>query len=118
MSVDIDFVKVGKRIRDVRKAQKITQEKLAQECGCVSNHLSAVETGACRPSLELIAKIATVLDSSIDYFLMDTPCANPKYIINSRIAPKLEACTARDLQYIEQMIDTLLVYRDGICAGE
>lgn len=114
MSVDVDFCKIGKRIRDARKAKNITQDQLATAIGCASNHLSAIENGANRPSLELVIKIATVLDSSIDYFLMDSPCASTKYLIDHRIAPKLDACSALELQYIDKYIDDLLTYRAAI----
>ena len=114
MSLEIDFSKIGQRIKDARKAENMTQEQLATACGCASNHLSGVENGANRPSLELIIKIATVLNSSIDYFLMDSPCASTRYLIDSRIAPKLEACSDPELQFIEKTIDDLLTYRAAI----
>lgn len=114
MPVDIDFSKIGKRIRSARKERKMTQEELAHACGCTSNHLSSVETGASKPSLELLIRLATVLNSSIDYFLLDTPCASHNYLINSRIAPKLDACSTYELQYIEHVIDELFKYRDQI----
>lgn len=114
MSVEIDFSKIGMRVRSVLKERKMTQEEFATACGCSSNHLSSVETGVHKPSLDLIIKIATVLDSSIDYFLIDTPHANRKYLINSRISPKSEACSPRELQYIERAIDELLRYKEDI----
>ena len=115
MSVEIDFSMVGKRIQEARKDRKMTQEQLATAVGCASNHLSGIENGANRPSLELIIKIATVLHSSIDYFLMDSPCASTRYLIDNRIAPKLEACSALELQLIEKYIDDLLEYKAAIC---
>lgn len=118
MISNIDFSKVGKRIRSARKLRNMTQEELALACGCTSNHLSAVETGDHRPSLDLIVRIATTLDSSIDHFLMDSPSANPKYIINEHIAPKLEKCSVQDLQFIDRTIDEVLKYRDILLAVE
>ena len=73
MISNIDFSKVGKRIRSARKLRNMTQEELALACGCTSNHLSAVETCDHRPSLDLIVRIATTLDSSIDHFLIIVP---------------------------------------------
>lgn len=111
MSVEIDYTKIGKRIQSVRNERNLTQEDVASACGCTSNHLSAVETGTHRPSLALIIKLATVLNSSVDYFLMDTAQANQQYLINSRIAPKLDNCSAYELQYIERVIDELMLYK-------
>ena len=114
MSVEIDYAKIGMRIRLVRKERRMTQEDVAIACGCTSNHLSAVETGSHKPSLDLVIKLALVLNSSVDYFLMDTPHANQQYLINSRIAPKLDNCSAQELQYIERVIDELLIYKASL----
>ena len=114
MVLEIDYVKVGKRIRSVRKECFLTQDELAAQCGCTRNHLSAVETGECKPSLDLIVKIAAVLDSSVDFFIMDSPHVNTRYIINQQIAPKLEACTSRELTLINSALDEILKYRDAL----
>lgn len=34
MHNEIDYIKVGKRIRDARKSMHITQESLSEMCGC------------------------------------------------------------------------------------
>jgi len=116
MSVEIDYTKIGKRIRSARKERKMKQEEVALACKCSSNHLSAVENGDNKPSLELLIRLANVLDSSVDYFLMDTEHANPKFLINCRIAPKLENCSTQDLQLIEHLIDEVLKYKSMLLA--
>ena len=118
MVSEIDYVKVGKRIRSVRKECFLTQDELAVQCGCTRNHLSAVETGECKPSLDLIVKIAAVLDSSVDFFIMDSPHVNTRYIINQQIAPKLEACTSRELTLINRALDEILNYRNALLGVE
>ena len=117
MSAEIDYSKIGMRIRAARKERKMTQEEVAQACGCSNNHLSAVESGVNKPSLELIIRLATVLDSSIDYFLMDNPRIRPQYIIDSRIAPKLATCSPAELRYIEQVIEGLLEYKGELATS-
>ena len=118
MVSEIDYVRVGKRIRSVRKECFLTQDELASQCGCTRNHLSAVETGECKPSLELIVKIASILDSSVDFFIMDSPHVNTRYIINHQIAPKLESCTSRELSLINRALDEILKYRDALLSTE
>ena len=118
MVSEIDYVKVGKRIRSVRKECFLTQDELAAQCGCTRTHLSAVETGECKPSLDLIVKIAAVLASSVDFFIMDSPHVNTRYIINQQIAPKLEACTSRELTLINRALDEILNYRNALLGVE
>lgn len=35
----LDGVMIGKRIKSVRKARGLTQEQLAERCGCTSTHM-------------------------------------------------------------------------------
>ena len=61
MHNEIDYIKVGKRIRDARKSMNITQESLSEMCGCTSKHLSSVENGKKKPSIpnNLFIRITT-----------------------------------------------------------
>lgn len=54
MVSEIDYVRIGKRIRYVRKECFLIQDELAAQCGYTRNHLSAVETGESKPPPELI----------------------------------------------------------------
>jgi transcriptional regulator with XRE-family HTH domain len=49
---------LGKRIRVLRDGQKLTQERLAWECGCSKSYLSRVEAGLRLPSLDVVVRIA------------------------------------------------------------
>lgn len=118
MLSEIDYVRVGKRIRSVRKECFLTQDELASKCGCTRNHLSSIENGDSKPSLDLLVKIASILDSSVDYFIMDSPHVNTRYIIHHQIAPKLEACTSRELTLINLALDEILKYRDSLLSQE
>lgn len=114
MRDEIDFTKIGQRIQKCRKARKLTQEDLAEKCGCSSNHLSAIENGINKPSVELLIKISDILNESVDYFLMDNPHAHPKYIIDTQIAAKLNQCTAPTLQVVDSFLDSMLMYQQSL----
>lgn len=106
--VEIDYAKIGKRIQKVRKQRKLTQADLAATCDCTSNHLSAIENGVNKPSLELMMRISFALGKSIDYFLMDSPYAYPKYKIDNEISVKLNRCTSQMLCVVNDVLDSLL----------
>lgn len=114
MREQVDFIKIGQRIQQVRKARRLTQEELAEKCGCSSNHLSAIETGINKPSVELLIKLSDILNESVDYFLMDNPHAHPQYIIETQIAEKLNRCTAPTLQVVNSLLDSMLEYQQCI----
>lgn len=116
MPVGVDFAEVGKRISSARKERNMTQEELAIACGCSGNHLSAIETGKHKPSLELIVTIATVLECSIDSLFMDHGRKCSTYMIEAQIVPKLEKCTYHDLKHVDRFIDEMMEYRDGLLA--
>lgn len=51
----------GRRVRAVRRAARITQERAAEEAGLNSKYLGEIERGEKRPSFEAILAIAKVL---------------------------------------------------------
>ena len=63
----IDVKKMlGKRIQELRKENKISQERLAELIGIEANNLSRIENGRNYPTSENLAKIAKTLGVSID----------------------------------------------------
>jgi transcriptional regulator with XRE-family HTH domain len=53
--------KLGKRIADLRRARKLTQEQLAEAVGCSVEFISLVERGVNAPSVAGLEKFAKVL---------------------------------------------------------
>lgn len=58
---------VGERIREVREARGWTQEKLAEEAKISKSFLSEVENKGSNISLDLLLRVATVLNASVEY---------------------------------------------------
>ena len=64
---------LGEKIRSLRQAKGLTQFVLAQQVGLSAHtHIGKVESGRDVPSLDLIVRIAIVLQVPIDYLLRDT----------------------------------------------
>ncbi|MCL4815793.1 MAG: helix-turn-helix domain-containing protein [Flavobacteriales bacterium] len=53
---------IGKKIRDIRKTQKITQAQLAFEAGIPRNQVVNIELGKVNTSISSIIAIAEILD--------------------------------------------------------
>jgi transcriptional regulator with XRE-family HTH domain len=64
-------MKVGERIREVRKAKRIRQKVLARMVGISPGALTNFEKGRRRISLDWLHKIAEALDTPVSYFLPD-----------------------------------------------
>ncbi len=56
----------GQKIKEVRKAKKLTQAKLAELAGINEKHVSKIETGVYFPTYKTLSKILKILDLKID----------------------------------------------------
>lgn len=53
---------LGKRIQEIRKSKKLTQERVAEFVGIETNSLSNIETGRFYPTSENLEKIIKILE--------------------------------------------------------
>lgn len=105
---EIDYVKIGQRIKAARLEKGYSQADLGALVGCSNNHMSHVEVGQTKVSLAMLLKLSLVLEKNFDFFLLDTPYAKCDSIINTEIAAKLKQCNVTTLITISKMIDVLL----------
>ena len=106
--MEVNYAQIGQRIRKLRMEKGLTQADLSAMVNCSNNYLSHIETAQCKLSLSMLLRLASALGESTVYFLLDTPYAHPKAIIDREIAAKLEKCNATTLVAVSKMIDTLL----------
>lgn len=57
----------SERLRAKRKQAKLTQEQMAAQLGITRAAYTMYETDKTQPTLETAAKIAEILESSLDY---------------------------------------------------
>ncbi len=62
----IDYKRIGLRIKGYRRQTCLTQAKLAELTEMSDTYISRIETGAKKASLGSLAKIALVLEVSLD----------------------------------------------------
>ncbi len=72
---DLDYGKMGMRIRQVRKARGWSQDMLAKKCGISMSFLGHIERGTRIMSMETFVNICTALDAGADELLWGV--ANP-----------------------------------------
>jgi len=58
----VRYQAIGKRIRDLRRGQRITQQQMAERIGISDIHYGRIERGDRAVSLELLERIAETLD--------------------------------------------------------
>ncbi len=70
--VEIDKVKLGKKIREARKSINYTQEKLASKLNTTHSVISAYESGKTTVSTLFIIEIAKLTNKSLNWLLNKT----------------------------------------------
>ena len=68
----LDYKEIGKRIARRRKKLDITQEMLAEWVDISPKYVSNIERAKSIPSTEVIMRLALVLDTTPDEFLVGT----------------------------------------------
>lgn len=59
---------LGKRIKQIRKSKKFTQERLSEIIGIETGSLSGIESGRNYPSLTTLEKISNILNVDMKAF--------------------------------------------------
>ena len=69
--VKMDFIKLGKRIREERILSRLTLEQFAERIDKTGNYIGQIERGDRKLSLKTLVDIANALGVTIDYLLSD-----------------------------------------------
>lgn len=99
---------MGNRIKKRRKELQIKQTDLAETLGISTNHVSSIENGRERPSLDSFIKICNCLNVTPDYLLLGSmhACNIPQ-----NIAEQLQLCSPSDIELTREFVE-LLVQRN------
>lgn len=86
---------VGIKLRELRKAKKLSLKKLAERSGCSSSYLSMVENGKVDPGISRLKRIADGLEITIVDLFRDQP--NTRVVIrkNERIRAEFHGSKTR-----------------------
>ncbi len=101
----METVSIGKNIRKYRKAQKISQEQLAEMVDLSVNYIGDIERGEKSPALDTFINIANALGVSADMLLCDVVKAGYQ-VKDSLLNEKLSKLSDKDRARIYDIIDT------------
>lgn len=118
MQPEINYIKIGQRIKRARLEKGYSQADLGALIGCSNNHMSHVEVGQTKVSLSMLLKLAYTLEKDFDYFLLDTPYVRCDRMIDTEIADKLKQCNSTTLIAVNKIIDVLLEQQNMIDAEQ
>lgn len=109
----MDYAKIGKRIRMLRKKKNMSQEQLAEKVWISTTHMSHIETASTKLSLPVLVDIANVLDASVDEILFGSAPDNLK-AIEKDIATILRSCTEEEAKLLAEIIRDVKEHLDKI----
>ena len=69
-----DIKESGKRIKELRKAKGLTQEKLSEKIGISCQGLKMIECGINGARIDTFVYLAEILDTTIDYLVLGRSC--------------------------------------------
>ncbi len=98
----------GKRVRAVRKAARVTQEKAAEQAHLNAKYLGEIERGEKRPSFEAIVALAKALHvTPAAFFQFDREETDEK-TLRRKIEALLQKSTPQQLQQAYRVIKALV----------
>lgn len=98
----------GKRIRTLRKAAKMTQERAAEAARLNSKYLGQIERGEKRPSLDAILALAKALQVSPASFFQFDSEENDERVLRRKIEGLLHDRSPQQLQQVYRILRSLL----------
>lgn len=101
--MEINYQKIGERIRYIRKQKKMKQEALAEAAGISITHMSHIETGATKASIVSVVSIADALQCTPNDLLCDSiAVAKPQFL--AEIEDVLKDSTEYEIRVIADVI--------------
>jgi transcriptional regulator with XRE-family HTH domain len=94
---------IGKRIKEAREEQGISQKDLGMSLGLSDKAVSAYEASRTIPPLETLVRIAEELHKPLEYFIMEN---SPDFKIETKIAT-MEITVSKLLQEIKTIREEL-----------
>lgn len=104
MDIELDYSKLGKRIKEQRLKKHLTQEKLGELVNVATSNISHIERATTQVSLPSLVKIANALDVTLDQLICDSSNPIAEIYIEQDIAHLLQGCSLSDKRIIKDII--------------
>ncbi len=104
--MEIDYIALGKRVKQIRKEKKISQEWLAKQIKVSVPHMSNIENGKTKFSLQVLIDLADALMVTPDVLLLEQVSVKGKArgMVLEEIDRQLSDCTEAQMSMLEEMV--------------
>jgi transcriptional regulator with XRE-family HTH domain len=96
----------GKRLTEVRKLKKLSQDDLAQKLDAHGAVIGRYERDEVKPSIEMAAAIAEALEVSLDYLVGNTDLLLEKNIVSKIL--DIQKLNTEDRAHVFALLDAFL----------
>lgn len=104
--MEIDYVAVGKRIRKRRRELRMSQERLSELIDVSIPHMSNIENGKTKFSLQVLLDLSNALDTTPDMLLLDhlKNKSTARGMVMAEMSKVLEGCTPVQMTMMEETL--------------
>src|SRR5882757_7303177 len=96
----------GKRLTEVRKMKKLSQDDVARKLGVQGAVIDRYERDEVKPSIEMAAAIAEALEVSLDYLVGNTDLILEKNIVSKIV--DIQQLNVEDKAHVFALLDAFL----------
>lgn len=107
----IDYALIGRRLAQLRKARRMTQEQLAEKTDLGNNYISNIENHRSIPSLETLVKLCDALEVTPNDILLGASVSSEQYL-KDELLQKISQCSPREKRLVEGFITLLMTERE------
>jgi len=103
--------RLGKRIREIRKARNLTIAQLAEATNLSTNFIGSIERGIRSPAIDTLERIARVLRVKVeDLFHFPSGKEGEKKRALDELVYRLKGKDIRDIELVSKIAETVSVY--------
>ena len=106
MQQEVNYAKLGMKIKSLRLRKGLTQDNLAEMVSCNTSHISNIENNRVKISLPTLVHVCNALDTTIDYILADE-YDQTSSVLEQEILHELHSCTDRTKKQILEIVRIL-----------
>lgn len=99
----MDYKEIGTRIRQYRKLRKLSQEQLAERVDISTTHMSHIETGSTKLSLQVLVRLAMALEVPTDSLIFES-CSQP---MADKLQGLLSECSENQVEFIASIVESM-----------
>lgn len=103
-----DIVESGKRIKELRQKEGMTQDSLSEKLGITKNAYQKIERGANGAKIDTLVELAEIFNISLDYIV----CGKQTQTVESMISGLSENQQIFILEAVSGMIKSLDLLND------